>query len=144
MQDRESVVLPRQPDHTSRALMAKLSIAKVLEFTSQTLRSGVVVWSDDGPKGSALLFLRGAPAVIWNMVQAASVPDNFNQVSRCSTYRSMTCLCQLQSQGCLVSLSCIRQHDCNYMVTLSCSNPHWLLLVGRMAKLMCPLCISST
>ncbi|DBA71773.1 TPA: hypothetical protein ACH3X2_011039 [Trebouxia sp. C0005] len=57
--DREHVVLPRQPDHTSEALLAKLSIAKVMDFTLQTLRSGVVVWSDDGPRGSALLFLRG-------------------------------------------------------------------------------------
>lgn len=80
MQDRETVVLPRHPDHTSTALLAKLSIVKVMEFTSQTLRSGVVVWSDDGPKGSALLFLRGAPAMIRDLVQPASVPANFNQV----------------------------------------------------------------
>lgn len=74
------MVLPRQPNHTSTALVAKLSIAKVMEFTSQTLRSGVVAWADDGPPGSALLFLRGAPAVIRNMVQPASVPQDFNQV----------------------------------------------------------------
>ena len=80
MQDRETVVLPRQPDHTSTASLSKLSIVKVMEFTSQTLRSGVVVWSDDGPKGSALLFLRGAPAMIRDLVQPASVPANFNQV----------------------------------------------------------------
>ncbi|KAL0030094.1 hypothetical protein WJX79_006699 [Trebouxia sp. C0005] len=78
--DREHVVLPRQPDHTSKALLAKLSIAKVMDFTSQTLRSGVVVWSDDGPRGSALLFLRGAPAVIRDMVQPNTVPQDFNQV----------------------------------------------------------------
>ncbi|KAL0027251.1 hypothetical protein WJX77_006828 [Trebouxia sp. C0004] len=78
--DREHVVLPRQPDHTSDALLAKLSIAKVMDFTSQTLRSGVVVWSDDGPKDSALLFLRGAPAVIRDMVQPNTVPQDFNQV----------------------------------------------------------------
>ena len=81
VQDREHVVLPRQPDHTSEALLAKLSIAKVMDFTSQTLRSGVVVWSDDGPRGSALLFLRGAPAVIRDMVQPNTVPQDFNQVS---------------------------------------------------------------
>ena len=80
MQDRETVVLPRRPDHTSNALLAKLSIVKVIEFTSQTLRSGVVVWSDDGPKGSALIFLRGAPSVIRDLVQPASVPADFNQV----------------------------------------------------------------
>lgn len=78
--DRETVVLPRKPDQICRASLAKLSIMKVMEFTPQTLRSGVVVRSNDGPKGSALLFLRGAPAVIRNLVQPASVPANFNQV----------------------------------------------------------------
>ncbi|DBA94075.1 TPA: hypothetical protein ACH3X1_001723 [Trebouxia sp. C0004] len=78
--DREHVVLPRQPDHTSEALLAKLSIAKVMDFTSQTLRSGVVVWSDDGPRGSALLFLKGAPAMIRDLVQPNTVPQDFNQV----------------------------------------------------------------
>ena len=83
MQDREHVVLPRHADSSSDALTAKLSIAKVMEFTSQTLRSGVVVWSDDAPKGSALLFLRGAPAVIRDRVQPSSVPEDFNQVCCC-------------------------------------------------------------
>ena len=80
IQDREHVVLPRQPDRTSSALLAKLAITKVMEFTSETLRSGVVVWSDDGPQGSALLFLRGAPAVIRNLVEETTVPEDFNQV----------------------------------------------------------------
>ena len=75
------MVLPRQPDHTSSSLLAKLSIVKVMEFTSHTLRSGVVVWANDGPKGSALLFLRGAPATIRDLVQPASVPESFNQVT---------------------------------------------------------------
>ena len=39
MQDRERVVLPRRPDQSSRKLLARLSIAKVMEFTSQSLRS---------------------------------------------------------------------------------------------------------
>ena len=81
MQDRDHVVLPRKPDHISDALLAKLSIAKVMEFTSDTLRSGVVVWADDGPRGSALLFLRGAPAVIRDLVQSSTVPQDFSQVS---------------------------------------------------------------
>ena len=81
MQDRETVVMPRRADHISSALRVRLSIVKVMEFTSQTLRSGVVVFSDDAPEGSALLFLRGAPAIIRGLVQAASVPRNFNEVS---------------------------------------------------------------
>ncbi len=83
-------MLPRQPDQTSEALLAKLSIAKVMDFTSQTLRSGAVVWSDDGPRGSALLFLRGAPAVIRDMVQPSTVPQDFNQVSQWSSPHGLT------------------------------------------------------
>ena len=40
----------------------------------------MVVWSDDAPKGAALLFLRGAPAVIKDLVQPESVPGAFNEV----------------------------------------------------------------
>ena len=81
MQDREHVVLPRRPDQTSANFSARLTIAKVMEFTSQTLRSGVVVFADDTPKDTALIFLRGAPTVIRDLVQPSSVPENFQQVS---------------------------------------------------------------
>ena len=42
LQDKERVVLPRRPDQSSSELLARLSIAKVMEFTSQSLRS---VWT---------------------------------------------------------------------------------------------------
>ena len=74
------MILPRRPDAESALSMVKLSIVRVLEFSSQTLRSGAVVLSDDAPPGSALLFLRGAPAVIRSIVKPASVPPDFDQV----------------------------------------------------------------
>ncbi|KAL0036849.1 hypothetical protein WJX77_002108 [Trebouxia sp. C0004] len=77
---RETVVLPRRPDACSTADKVKLCIQRQLEFSSQTLRSGVVVISTDAPKGSALLFLRGAPAVIKSLVTPTSVPPDFDQV----------------------------------------------------------------
>lgn len=80
MQDRQTVVLPRRPNARSGSSTAKLSIMKVLEFSSQTLRSGAVVLSQDVPHGAALLFLRGAPAVIKSLVDPATVPANFDQV----------------------------------------------------------------
>ena len=43
-------------------------------------RSGVVVWADDAPQGTALLFLKGAPTVIKDLVQPESVPEDFNEV----------------------------------------------------------------
>ena len=80
LQDKQTVVLPRRPDSVSRSSSVKISILKTLEFSSQTLRSGVVVQSQDGPRGSALLFLRGAPAVIRGLLDPSSVPANFDQV----------------------------------------------------------------
>ena len=74
MQNRDTIVLPRQPDAISASRMAKLSVKRVLEVSSHTLRSGVVVSSSDAPPGSALLFLRGAPAAIKSLVKPASVP----------------------------------------------------------------------
>ncbi len=80
MQERDVIVLPRKPDHVSRSRTAKLTIAKTLEFSSQTLRSGVVVMADDALPGSALLFIRGAPGIIKDLVQPSSVPADFEQV----------------------------------------------------------------
>ena len=69
--------------------MAELSIVKVLEFNSETLRSGAVVLSPDAPKGAGLLFLRGAPAVIRRLVKPASVPQDFDQVGSSSKLTHM-------------------------------------------------------
>ena len=80
VKDRKSVVAPRKPDAASASRMVELSTVRVLEFSSETLRSGVVVLSSDAPQGSALLFLRGAPAVIKTLVEPASVPRDFDQV----------------------------------------------------------------
>jgi len=79
MQERDVIVLPRKPDHVSKSWTAKLTITKTLEFSSQTLRSGVVVM-DDALPGSALLFIRGAPGIIKDLVQPSSVPADFEQV----------------------------------------------------------------
>lgn len=80
LQNRETILLPHRPDIRLSSSMVKLSIVKVLEFSSQTLRSGAVVLSEDAPPGSALLFLRGAPAVIRSLVNPATVPHDFDQV----------------------------------------------------------------
>ena len=80
MQDRDTVVMPRKPDAQFDSKMAVLRILRVIEFSSQTLRSGVVVRSDDAAAGTALLFLRGAPGVIKNLVVPSSLPADFDKV----------------------------------------------------------------
>ena len=81
LQDRKTVVLPRKPNALSDARMATVKMLHVLEFNSQTLKSGVVVLTDDAPPGGALLFVRGAPGAIKGLVRPASVPKDFDQVA---------------------------------------------------------------
>ena len=81
LQDRKTVVLPRKPNALSDARMATVKMLHVLEFNSQTLKSGVVVLSDDAPPGGGLLFVRGAPGAIKGLVRPASVPQDFDQVA---------------------------------------------------------------
>ena len=73
-------MLPRRADAASASRLAKLSVKRVLEFSSDTLRSGVVVSSSDAPHTSALLFLKGAPAAVKSLVDASSLPSDFDQV----------------------------------------------------------------
>lgn len=61
--------------------MVTLRILKVLEFNVQTLKSGVVVQERRASGDDALLFVRGAAGVIKGLVQFASLPTNFDQVT---------------------------------------------------------------
>ena len=79
------MVLPKQRQKRSSFRTAELTIVKVLEFSSYTLRSGVVALSKDASKGSALLFLRGAPTVIRRLVKPDTVPPDFDKVKVQST-----------------------------------------------------------
>ena len=79
-QDRETVVLPRKADGKSHAWLVTLDILKVLEFNTQTLKSGALIRACDADPDSALLFLRGAPGMIKRMVGNQSVPMDFDQV----------------------------------------------------------------
>ncbi len=82
LQDRNTIVLPSTPadPHHLKVSKTRLSILRVFSFESRTMRSGVVAQSDQGPPGTAMLFLKGAPDVIRHMVQPASVPPDFQQV----------------------------------------------------------------
>lgn len=84
MQDRDKITLPitgfGSSDRHRQNRTSELSIVRVFEFSSQMLRSGVVVVASDGPPNSARLFLRGAPAVIRDLVHPSSLPADFDKV----------------------------------------------------------------
>ncbi|KAL0053519.1 hypothetical protein WJX82_006960 [Trebouxia sp. C0006] len=79
-QDRETVVLPRTPDTLPPARTVRLTMVRVFEFSSYSLRSGAVVIPSDVSDGSGLLFPRGAPDVIRSLVRQESVPPDFDKV----------------------------------------------------------------
>lgn len=74
------MVLPRKADNNSQSRLVTLDILKVLEFNTQTLKSGALIQASDADSNSALLFLRGAPGVIKSTVGNQSVPMDFDQV----------------------------------------------------------------
>lgn len=80
LQERDKVIVPRKPSRHCTKPTATLHILRTLEFSSQTLRSGVVAHASDGLPGVARLFIRGAPAVIADLVQPSSLPADFDQV----------------------------------------------------------------
>ena len=82
VQDRDTVLLPVAAERRSSSRVARLTILKVLEFNTQTLKSGVVVRPDDADAGDALLFVRGAPGVIRALVKPESLPPDFHKVNR--------------------------------------------------------------
>lgn len=81
LQDRTTIVLPGRAYGPSKPHNIKLSPLRLFNFQSHTMRSGAVVLSDRWPPGTALLFLKGAPDVIKGMVEAGSVPPDFQQVT---------------------------------------------------------------
>lgn len=79
MQGRNRVTLACMPNRREEASIEHLTIHQVLQFDSQTHKSGVVVTSDSAASGSAFLFIKGAPRAIRDTVDPASVPTNFDQ-----------------------------------------------------------------
>lgn len=80
MQDRQTVVLPRQSDADSALRTATLAVLKVFEFNSQHLKSGVVVTANDTAAGTGLVFVKGAHTAIQSLVLPAALPPDFDQV----------------------------------------------------------------
>ena len=76
------MVLPHKASRKQDvSCLIKLHIVKRFEFTSQTMKSGALVVPEDAPEGTALLLVKGAPAVIKHMARPSSVPVSFDKVT---------------------------------------------------------------
>ena len=60
--------------------MTTLTVLKRFEFESQLLRSGVLAVDSAGHSDEALIFIRGAPACIEQIVGKDQVPSDYRQV----------------------------------------------------------------
>ena len=81
LQERNLVSLPLRLQSGMPASLTKLQVLKRFEFESCLMRSGVVAVDPEGPPHTALLFVRGAPAKIEQLVKGGVLPDDYRQVS---------------------------------------------------------------
>ena len=80
VQGRTIVTLPLRRGRQKSAHISTLTIVKRFEFQSHLLRSGVAV-IDSARPNDILLFIRGAPSSIEQVIGHANVPLDFHQVS---------------------------------------------------------------
>ena len=83
LQDRNQIALPLQTGPRKAYRTAHLHILKRFEFEAPLLRSGVLVVDDDGEVDTALVFIRGAPVVVEQLIKNSSTPADYRQVNMC-------------------------------------------------------------
>lgn len=91
MQERDVIALPLRPpnaDARQPAVPRTLQVLKRFNFEPALMRSGVLVADNAVSKGSALLFVKGAPARVKSLLRADSLPSDFQQVS-CSPLQAV-------------------------------------------------------
>ena len=77
------MTLPLKLEGEQSARITTLEVLKRFEFESQLLRSGVLAVDSAGPADEAIIFVRGAPASIEQLMGSHQVPADYHQA--CST-----------------------------------------------------------
>lgn len=80
VQGRNIVSLPLKLDGEHVACATTLRVLKRLEFDSQLLRSGVLAVDKSGSSDETVVFVRGAPSCIEQIMGKDKVPPNYRQV----------------------------------------------------------------
>lgn len=80
MQERDLVSLPLRVEPGRPTTITKLTVLKRFEFESRMMRSGVVAMDSEGQPGTALLFVRGAPARVEQLIKGGVLPSDYHQV----------------------------------------------------------------
>ena len=105
VQERNVVSLPLRPKSGGPASSTKLQVLKRFEFESRLMRSGVVATDSSGRHTKTLLFVRGAPAQIEQMIRGGVLPPDYQKVA-CSSFLSChnRCLVYLYTADCFCRL----------------------------------------
>ena len=81
--------LPLRLRWGSPASLTKLQVLKRFEFESRLMRSGVVAVDKDEDPNTALLFVRGAPAKVEQLIRGGVLPADYHQVCLHGTAMNM-------------------------------------------------------
>lgn len=74
------VSLPLRLKWDRPASLTKLQVLKRFEFESRLMRSGVVAVDSEEDPNTALLFVRGAPAKVEELIRGGVLPADYHQV----------------------------------------------------------------
>lgn len=93
-QAHNTVTVPYTAKRSDASYLVKLQTLKRFEFTSQSMKSGTIAVPEDESDDTAVLFLKGAPFVIQNLADAATIPVNFTKVRMCRNNIVLSCFWQ--------------------------------------------------
>ena len=84
LQERNLVALPLNRGHRMADQVLTLQILRRFEFEASLMRSGVVAVDTDNPD-TGLLFVRGAPSTVEQLIRGGQIPADFRQVDHTSS-----------------------------------------------------------
>ena len=73
------MALPLKLEGQQSPSITSLKVLKRFEFESQLLRSGVLATDSAGPADEAIIFIRGAPASIEQLMGPLRVPADYRK-----------------------------------------------------------------
>ena len=73
------MALPLNKGHTQPDQVITLQVLRRFDFESPLMRSGVVAIDTEEPD-TGLLFVRGAPATIAQLIRGGQIPEDYRQV----------------------------------------------------------------
>ena len=79
MQERNLVALPRKGGHKPSDQAVTLRVLRRFEFEATLMQSGVVAVDTDDPD-TGLLFVRGAPSTVEQLIRGGQIPADYRQV----------------------------------------------------------------